>query len=238
MTPYQILGIPLDADQDKIHGAYRTLAKNVHPDLTNGDTAAFERLKFAHDLLMDEDRRAHYDRTGEVLPATPGNHLAFILTMVSAAFDEAMISVIRENEDPQKVDLLQRMREALTRRLVTLDNNSQEASRIAPMLEPLIGRFSSTGTDNHLETIVREKMRQVGEIMKNIAAEREKVNNVLKFLADYRYRYDPATLVYQEPDQSWRPKVATDVQKPHDPYESRDFQAELVQRLYGSPPRS
>ncbi len=66
--PYEILGLPRDADKEAIRKAYRRLAKDSHPDLHPGDPAAEERFKrvgLANALLLDPDQRARYDR-GEI----------------------------------------------------------------------------------------------------------------------------------------------------------------------------
>ena len=66
--PYEILGLPRDADKEAIRKAYRRLAKDSHPDLHPGDADAeerFKRLGLANALLSDPEQRARYDR-GEI----------------------------------------------------------------------------------------------------------------------------------------------------------------------------
>lgn len=66
--PYEILGVARDADKEAIRKAYRRLAKDSHPDLHPGDSAAEERFKrigAANTLLSDPDQRARFDR-GEI----------------------------------------------------------------------------------------------------------------------------------------------------------------------------
>lgn len=66
--PYRVLGLQRDATEDEIRSAYRTLAKQHHPDLNPGKPEAAERFKAvaaAYDLLSDPERRGRYDR-GEI----------------------------------------------------------------------------------------------------------------------------------------------------------------------------
>src|SRR5215217_4940239 len=67
-TPYDILGVGRDATPEQIRGAYRRLARKLHPDLNPGDRTAeerFKRVSAAYDLLGDPEKRARFDR-GEI----------------------------------------------------------------------------------------------------------------------------------------------------------------------------
>ena len=61
---YQLLGIQADATAEQIKKAYRTLAKQYHPDVNNSPDAAdrFREITEAYDTLTDPDRRRRYDR--------------------------------------------------------------------------------------------------------------------------------------------------------------------------------
>ena len=68
MDLYQQLGIKRGASDAEIKKAYRSLAKQLHPDRNRDNPKASERfgkVTQAYDILSDKDRRARYDR-GEI----------------------------------------------------------------------------------------------------------------------------------------------------------------------------
>ena len=61
---YKILGIDKKATADEIKKKYRSLARDLHPDKNQGDTAREEKFKAvseAYDILSDSKKRAEYD---------------------------------------------------------------------------------------------------------------------------------------------------------------------------------
>ena len=68
MDLYQQLGVKRGASEAEIKKAYRSLAKQLHPDRNKDNPQAAERfakVTQAYDLLSDKDKRARYDR-GEI----------------------------------------------------------------------------------------------------------------------------------------------------------------------------
>ncbi len=66
---YETLGVDRKASADNIKRAYRRLAKKYHPDRNADDASAeskFKQVQQAYDVLGDKDRRAEYDRYGDV----------------------------------------------------------------------------------------------------------------------------------------------------------------------------
>lgn len=64
---YEILGIKQTADSDEIKRAYRYLASRHHPD-KGGDTAVFQKIQQAYDVLSDQNKRAEYDQQHNTSP--------------------------------------------------------------------------------------------------------------------------------------------------------------------------
>jgi len=65
--PYEVLGVPRAADDAQIKKAFRSLARELHPDVNTDDPQAEEKFKQAaeaYEILSDAERRATYDRFG------------------------------------------------------------------------------------------------------------------------------------------------------------------------------
>jgi molecular chaperone DnaJ len=66
---YKILGVGKSASADEIKKKYRSLARELHPDKTKGDTALEEKFKAvseAYDILSDGKKRAEYDQARDM----------------------------------------------------------------------------------------------------------------------------------------------------------------------------
>lgn len=67
---YDVLGVSADATQAEIKRAYRKLALQHHPDKVSDESlreeseVKFKEITAAHEILIDEEKRAHYDRYG------------------------------------------------------------------------------------------------------------------------------------------------------------------------------
>ena len=64
---YQVLGVDRSAGEAEIKKAYRKLARQYHPDINPGNTAAeakFKEINEAYEVLSDKDKREKYDRFG------------------------------------------------------------------------------------------------------------------------------------------------------------------------------
>ena len=63
---YDVLGVARDADNREIKSAFRRLARQYHPDVSqeSGAEEKFKEINEAYEVLADDDKRARYDRFG------------------------------------------------------------------------------------------------------------------------------------------------------------------------------
>jgi molecular chaperone DnaJ len=72
---YATLGVAKNASKEDIKKAYKTLAKKYHPDLNSGSeeaTKKFKEINEAAKILLDDQKRSHYDRFGTADPHASG----------------------------------------------------------------------------------------------------------------------------------------------------------------------
>ena len=63
---YEVLGVPRGASSDEIKAAFRKLARQYHPDVSQEPNAEerFKEINEAYAVLSDTDKRAAYDQFG------------------------------------------------------------------------------------------------------------------------------------------------------------------------------
>lgn len=134
--PYEELGVSKDASDTDIKAAFRRKAKATHPD-GGADKDAFERVKAAHLVLSDPDKRRRYDETGDAEEGptqTPEQEAQSLLAgLVLAAIDGDF-----DASSSDLVDVLQRylrmQREEIRIKRSSLDIKRKRAEKIAKNL--------------------------------------------------------------------------------------------------------
>ena len=87
---YEVLGCRKEASIEEIKGAYRKLAKELHPDRNPGDHSCeprFKEINEAYDVLKDGDKRAAYDRFGHAAFENGGRANGFGFDFASSFTD-------------------------------------------------------------------------------------------------------------------------------------------------------
>ena len=80
---YELLGVSKDASDGEIKKAFRGLARELHPDVSEAPDAEerFREVAEAYEVLSDDERRARYDRYGHEGVAGQGFHTERFMDM-------------------------------------------------------------------------------------------------------------------------------------------------------------
>ncbi|XP_072307640.1 dnaJ homolog subfamily C member 16 isoform X2 [Eucyclogobius newberryi] len=101
--PYKVLGVSRRASQPEIKRAYKSLAKEWHPDKNKDPSAEdmFIKISKSYEILSNEERRANFDRYGQMdenQPFGQSQHQGFRSFQHSFYFDESFFQFPRSRE--------------------------------------------------------------------------------------------------------------------------------------------
>ncbi len=87
---YDVLGLPRNASQEDIRAAFRRLARQYHPDVSQEPNAEehFKEINEAYSVLSDSEKRAAYDRFGHAGVQNMGGVPDFTTVDFGDLFDE------------------------------------------------------------------------------------------------------------------------------------------------------
>lgn len=147
---YDVLGVCKDATPEQIKSAFRRRAKAAHPD-AGGSVEAFGDVKRAELVLLDPERRARYDSTGDAEEIEPDRETARVFELIA----RLLAAVIDDDDhEPSRHDLVGVIKGALQRNVAGLREKQHKLQRGARRVEKLAGRFKTRGRDNTLERMV------------------------------------------------------------------------------------
>lgn len=171
---YDLLEVSRDATPKDIRRAYRRAAKRHHPD-AGGDAEVFAQISLAHEILMDPERRFKYDNTGDVTEATANNAVAELIQTLFGIFGSVMTSAEAQGIDPATVDLVDAMVDIVRQVMEGQDKEIDKLEKKRTLLNRVLGRFEPMDEEapNHMETIVRENLRQLDMHLKPLKKNRE-----------------------------------------------------------------
>jgi curved DNA-binding protein CbpA len=196
VNPYELLGVAKDATEADIRRAYRKAAKSAHPDI-GGDAEGFDRLKLAHDVLMDADRRAHFDRTGDIKPTERDTMFQHAMALLACALDSVLGQL---GGQVRYRDVVADLRTVLAHQEKARATEKQQIEARRAVLQAILDRFKPpAGKPNRLRQIVEAQLSTIEIQLSQFKSQAEVHAEAMKLLDGHRFDPERVTLDYGTP---------------------------------------
>lgn len=182
MNLYEALGVERDAHASVIKGAYRKLAMRLHPD-RGGNKDAMAQVQLAHDILMDPERRKHYDKHGTDIPpdVTRDRVLQDIQTLLLQAL---------EKEDVDHTDLVGVLRDVVKDARKNHPKAIEAQKAAIEKRKRAAKRMKGPNGANILRNIIEQDIQTRENVVKQMIDNLKLMDEVEKFLKDYSYKIE------------------------------------------------
>ena len=204
LDPYQTLGVDKSAGPDEIKSAYRKASKQAHPD-TGGSAEKFASLNGAYLVLKDPEKRAEYDRTGEV----PGGGPETLISMALNEISKLLKSAIQEDVKKVKLANIQaQMVNFFKCEIEKIETQRNELRRRCDVATEIAERMIEAGDGPaYIEMILSGQKADINRHIKAADDKEEVLLMALDILEDCSYRFDAppqwqATSFYGGPTQT------------------------------------
>ncbi|KAK9748684.1 hypothetical protein RND81_02G073400 [Saponaria officinalis] len=186
-SPYDVLELERDADEEQIKYAYRRLAKFYHPDvydgrgnLEEGETAEtrFIKVQAAYELLMDGEKRRKYDVENRVNPMKASEAWMEWLIKKRKAFDQRGDMAIAAWAEQQQREMNLRARQ-------------RSRSKVDPEEEKrILAREKKASIENFQTTLRRHTLVLKKRDLMRKKAEEDKKKEISRLLAAEGFELD------------------------------------------------
>lgn len=194
MNLYQILGVSVNCSSSEVRKSYRKLSAKFHPDnKETGDKDEFEKIKIAHDVLIDPKRRKRYDTTGRIDEdrITPERIQLYIREMI-----KTVVSAERpdgSSDNPEAENIKDKMILSLKAARAQIRNDRRMFERRLKRSNVLLARLKPReGYDPFGDALRDEKDRWESELRSNDDAMQLSVE-IEKILLTYEYDVGPGS---------------------------------------------
>jgi curved DNA-binding protein CbpA len=190
MNLYETLGLMRGATPDSIKAAYRSRAKECHPDV-GGNPADFGAITLAHEVLSNPERRAAYDRDGTINGGSQIDPVSTAaMNLIEQLLAEALgFSVIT-------VDVVAQWRRVIDDRIRQMNEAKAKFESDIVRIGNVAKRFHvADGKQNLLSSMIDYKIRGIETAGANIDRDLAIHRRALEILRDYSFDPEKAPLI-------------------------------------------
>lgn len=180
MSLYDVLGVPKDATKAAIKAAYRAKAKTAHPDV-GGTEEQIQALNLAYETLYDEDKRAHYDATGET--DVPRDRTEDEAMIIIATFVDRFLC----DEDAAYKDLVAAFKKEVRKELDIAAKNIKDGRAFELRAADISNRVKGKKGAELIQTMIGTKLRQAAETIAAIEQQIKVRERALELVEDVAF---------------------------------------------------
>jgi curved DNA-binding protein CbpA len=184
---YAALDVPRDAPPDAIRRAYRRAAKRTHPD-AGGTRESFALVTTAQDVLLNAQRRARYDATGEIEEKAADQTEAVALNIALNAIDQVLAEIARQHLRFEEFDVVADAAKTLDQHQRLLADKIAWLRRDGERLRSIARRFGARGGDNRIGKMFEARVGDLG--LKIVRDEQAAVTRAIEILKEHKFRSD------------------------------------------------
>lgn len=192
-NPYMTLGVGLNATKEEIRTAYRNMAKKHHPD-AGGERGEFEKITLAHEVLMDDDRRTHFDQTGVIDQKIAGVEAEAIKRLNVSIKNAAQIArqkAVEHNRSPMSFDVLALAKNNLVDHLKEVNSQANDFDKRLKFFSDLAARFQKVDDgEDIIAKIFAEDILSITAAKESCEKEVKLTNAALRLFEGYTFKKD------------------------------------------------
>jgi curved DNA-binding protein CbpA len=184
---YETLGVAPTATAKEIHIAYRRKISAAHTDRAGGDNDLAARLNVAYEVLIDPERRKHYDATG-------ANKVDDVLAQAEQLLVGKAMQWLQANDNG---NLIQGVLSALCQDLNNVVQNHGQGEHLKQRLERALGRLRYKGPKTDLvRAAIEGQVKNIEEKFLLSIKQEETLKRAIELCQDYEYDFIEQVTVY------------------------------------------
>lgn len=184
-TLYEVLDVEESASEDEIKKAYRTKAKDTHPDKNNGREDDFIEVAKAYAVLADKSSRRRYDETGDTgEKSEQGNVTSGAIALIQELLQSLISSA---GEDVVYVDIVAEMRHALLGKKNALKNKNSAVSKKVAVFQKVLLHLNNKSKTRVLENVINDNIKSIRSLIEQNKRATNVIDKALSILEDYDF---------------------------------------------------